>query len=413
MSINISRRHCCRLCDATEFYLALSLSPTPLADAYVSREHLHESQPLYPLDLYLCRACGHVQLLDIVQPEVVYIDYIYETTSSLGLVEHFSRYASEVLEGLHAPEGSLVVDIGSNDGSLLRAFKRHGMRVLGVDPAKEIARKATDSGIETLPEFFSPKLVGQIKSLRGRASLVTCNNLFANVDDVATLTDGVRELLSADGLFVFESFYLVDYVNNMVFDFAYHEHLSYHSVKPLRQFLSRQGMELIDAIRIPTKGGSLRYIAQIAGGLRRISQRVEDLIALEELFGMARLGTFESFADRIHAAKAKLLEFLRPLKAQGKTIAGYGASATTTTLLYHFGLTGLLDFIADDYPAKQNLYCPGCHIPVLPSTALYERKPDYVIVLAWRYVAPIVEKHSAYLEKGGHFVTPLPTFEVI
>jgi SAM-dependent methyltransferase len=413
MSDIIIRRDTCRLCSSRALDLALHLNPTPLADAYVPREQVEEVQPSYPLDLFLCRDCGYVQLLDVVQAEAVYRDYLYETTSSLGLVEHFSNYAGEVLSRTNLGEGSLVVDIGSNDGTLLRAFKDRGMRVLGVDPAREIARKATASGIQTLPEFFDARLAREIIGSHGPASLITCNNLFANVDDVTSLTESLRDLLTPDGIFVFESFYLADFICNMVFDFAYHEHLSYFSVRPLQKFFDRCKMELFDVERIGTKGGSLRYFVQRKGAARPLSPIVGELAQAEKELGLDQPEAFAKFDREITSAKNALLQYLNQLKAEKKTIAGYGASATTTTLIYHFELCGLLDFIADDFAAKQNLFSPGCHIPVLPSTALYERKPDFVLVIAWRYVEPIARKHERYLAEGGHFIVPLPQLRVI
>jgi len=413
MTDSVYRRDNCRLCGSRSFELVLPLAPTPLADAYVSSVHLGEAQQIYPLDLYLCKDCGFAQLLDIVIPQVIYLDYIYETVSSLGLVDHFRRYADDVTAIIKPPANALVVDIGSNDGSLLRFFKKHGMRVLGVDPAREIARRATASGIETLPEFFNHDLVRKIKKEHGSAAIVTANNLYANVDDLNTLTAAIFDLLTPDGVFIFESFYLMDWMQNMVFDFTYHEHLSYFSVKPLVSFFRRHNIELIDVKRVPTKGGSIRYTIQRAGGPRPVSPTVAELMALETKIGLHCPKTFKAFAVRIDNAKKKVLDLVKSLLEQGKTIAGYGASPTTTTLIYHFELGDKLRFIADDYEAKQNLYSPGYHIPVLAPQALYERKPDYVLVLAWRYAEPIIKKHKAFLEQGGKFIVPLPDLRII
>ncbi|MGB7542992.1 MAG: class I SAM-dependent methyltransferase [Burkholderiales bacterium] len=412
-SASAHKRDTCRLCEGRNLELALPLTPTPLADSYVPAKLLDKAQEVYPLDLYLCRDCGHVQLLDVVHPEVIYYDYIYETKSSLGLVEHFRQYADEVLARVKPPQGALVVDLGSNDGSLLGFFKQRGMRVLGIDPAREIARRATEVGIETLPELYTRELARKLRSERGAAAIVTANNLFANVDELGSFTDAIRDLLAPDGVFIFESFYLVDWIQHMVFDFTYHEHLSYFSAKPLAKFFQRHGMELIDALRVPTKGGSVRYTVQLAGGPRPVSPSVKKLMDLETTVGSDHIKTFRAFTKKIDAAKEQLAALLRDLKAQGKTVAGYGASATTTTLVYHFGLAPSLQFMVDDYAAKQNLFSPGDHIPVLAPEELYRRKPDYVLVLAWRYFEPIVKKHQAYLKQGGHFIVPLPELKVI
>lgn len=409
----VVRRKICRLCDGKKLERVLHLAPTPLADSYVPKDKLSEKQELYPLDLYLCGDCGFSQVLDVVQPQVIYFDYLYETKTSLGLVDHFKGYAADAMKAIKPAQGSLVVDIGSNDGSLLGFFKAAGMKVLGVDPAREIARRATEGGIETWAELFNTRLAGKIRAERGAASIVTVNNLFANVDNLHDMTEGIRALLAEDGVFVFESFYLADLMKNMVFDFIYHEHISYFSVAPLRAFFKKHGMELIDAQRVTTKGGSLRYTAQLAGGPRKVSPAVAELIKMEEELKLGRPDSFKEFNTRIDAAKTKLVDMLRELRSQGKTIAGFGASATTTTMIYHYGITGMLDFIADDNPQRQNLFCPGSHIPVLSPQALYDNKPDYLVILAWRYVDPIMKNLGEFQRQGGKVIVPLPEVKVL
>lgn len=413
MSENAYRRDNCRLCGGRELELVLTLAPTPLADAYVPAGRVNQPQASYPLDLYLCRRCGFSQLLDVVQPREIYTDYIYETISSLGLVEHFRRYAADVVQRVQPNGGSLVVDVGSNDGTLLRGFQALGMKVLGVDPAREIARRATAAGVETLPEFLTAKLADQIRSQRGPAAVVTANNVIANVDDLDEVVAAIRKLLAPDGVFVFESFYVGDLIRNMVFDFIYHEHISSFSVKPVELFFLRHGMELIDVQRVPTKGGSLRYTIQLAGGPRRVSPVIEELKTEEAEQGLHCPETFKAFNDKIESAKAAVLSLLRRLKHEGRTIAGYGASATTTTLIYHFELGNFIEYIVDDYSAKQNLFSPGLHIPVLPPEAIHERKPDYVVIFAWRYYEPIVKKNPRFLSDGGHFVVPMPELRIL
>jgi SAM-dependent methyltransferase len=413
MSQSNYRRESCRLCGSGNLQLALHLEPTPLADSYIPERLLGQPQAVYPLDVALCGDCGFSQVRDVVEPEIIYVDYIYETKSSLGLVDHFKRYADSVVARIHPAAGSLVVDIGSNDGTLLSAFKARGLRVLGVDPARDIARRAMESGIETLAEFFGRDLAKKILSDHGPATIITANNLFANVDDLTAMTEAIRSLLAPHGVFIFESFYMGDLMANMVFDFIYHEHLSCFSVKPLDSFFRRLGMELIDVERVPTKGGSLRYTAQLAGGPRKASPAVASFIAEETARGLQTIQAFRAFDARIQAAKNATLEKLAQVKAAGGSVDGYGASATTTTLIHHFQLTNSVGCIYDDYPAKQHLYCPGSHIPVLPSGQIYVRKPDYVLIFAWRYWKPIVDQHRAFIEQGGKFIVPLPELQVI
>jgi SAM-dependent methyltransferase len=413
MTATYYRRNTCRLCGSHSLEVALHYAPTPPADAYVPAKYRDLAQEAYPLDLYLCGDCGFAQLCDIIRADSIYVDYIYETKSSLGLAQHFERYADAIMNRIKPPQGALVVDIGSNDGTLLRFFQKRGMTVLGVDPAREIAQAATAEGIETLPEFFTASLSREIRRERGPAVVMVVNNLFANVDELGEFTDAVRTLLADDGVFIFESYYLGDLIDNMVFDFIYHEHLSSFSVTPLVGFFRRHGMELIDVERVATKGGSLRYTVQPAGGPRQVSRAVTDLLAEEERRGLGRMATFKAFGARIEAAKNETVALLQGLKAEGKAIAGYGASATSTTLIYHFGLGDYLSFLVDEYPRKQNLFSPGLHLPVLGQQALLERNSDFAVILAWRYVTPILDKNCAFRERGGRFIVPLPKLKVI
>jgi SAM-dependent methyltransferase len=406
-------RNTCRLCGSHQLDIALHYAPTPPADAYVPIDKAHIIQDVYPLDLYLCRDCGFAQLCDVIRADSIYVDYIYETKSSLGLVDHFQSYASAVIDHISPTRGALVVDLGSNDGTLLRAFKNCGMQVVGVDPAREIAHAASESGIETLAAFFTADVSRQIREQQGPAAIVTANNIFANVDDLDEFTDNVRSLLSNDGVFIFESYYLGDLIDNMVFDFIYHEHLSSFSVAPLIGFFNRHGMELIDAERVPTKGGSMRYTVQLLGGPRPVSPNVNEFVLEERRRGLSKIQTFEAFAARIEAAKEEVVNLLGALKKKGKSIAGYGASATTTTLIYRFGLGSHLDYLVDEYSRKQNVLSPGLHLSVLPPQALVERRTDFALILAWRYVQPIINKNQEFRDRGGRFIVPLPSLAII
>jgi SAM-dependent methyltransferase len=394
--------------------LAVPISASPIADAYVPSTRLGQPQDIYPLDLYLCNDCGHIQNLDVVNPEVLFREYLYTTSSSAGLVEHFRKYATDVVSSLSVKSGSLVVEIGSNDGSLLKFFKAQGMRVLGIDPARDIAKMATDSGIETIPEFFNSKVAKRIRNDYGGAAVFCANNVFAHADNLTDVVIGIQDVLADDGIFVFEVSYLVDIVDNLLFDTVYHEHVSYHSVSPLSKFFKRMGMQLIDVQRIASKGGSIRGFAKRSPeGKHPVRSIVGQLIAIENSRGFDQISLYREYAIRIQQRKLALNEYLDSEIAQGKMIAGYGASTTTTTLMWHFDLTRKLAFVADDNPVKQGLYCPACHIPVVPSEELYVRRPDRVVILAWQYAAPIIRKHERFTKGGGKFVVPLPELVVI
>jgi SAM-dependent methyltransferase len=410
---SVTHRDTCRLCGSRNLQLVLGLAPTPIADDYVPASRIGEKQELFPLELALCKDCGHTGLLDAVNPDLLFRNYTYRTSVSLGLVDHFRKVAERLIPQLAIGPGSLVVEIGSNDGSNLRFYKDVGATVLGIDPATGIASAATSAGIETIPEFFTPELAARIRRERGPAKLVIANNVFAHADALGAIADGIHELLAPDGVFVFEVSYMVDIVEKMLWDTLYHEHLCYHAVKPFANFFRLHGMQLFDVERIPTKGGSIRGFAQRDDGPRPIAPAVGELIALEERMRFGDAQTFLDFSGEILARKKELLDLLASLRAQGKTIAGYGASATVTTLLHHFDLGGKLDFIVDDNPLKQGTHSPGQHIPVVAPAALLDRKPDYVVILAWAYAEPIIKKNEAYLTQGGHFIVPLPKNRII
>ncbi|MAE43037.1 methyltransferase [Candidatus Woesearchaeota archaeon] len=414
MTKPITRRNTCRLCESKNLELGLKLAPTPIGDAYIPREGLTKPQNCYPVELFLCKNCGLSQLLDILNPEDVYCDYIYKTSDSLGLVTHFKNSVNTILQKIRPDKNSLVVDIGSNDGSFLKFFKERSMRVLGVDPAREIANEATRNGIETLPTFFDGELASKIKKDYGTAQIITINNAMANIDDVGSLVEGVKSILGNDGVFIFETGYFVDLIQKLVFDNIYHEHLCYFTVNTLKHFFDSIEMELVDVERIQTKGGSIRCIVQLSQGSRTVSPSVNELIKLEEDLKIHEISKIKEFGEKLNDIKKELLKTLNDLKEKGKTIAGYGASVGVTTVLYNFELgEGLLDYIVDDNPIRQNLFSPGLHIPVLSSDSLYEKNPDYVVILAWQYSKPIIAKHEEYLKKGGHFINFLPKIEVI
>lgn len=391
----------------------MPIASTPVGDAFIPADRIDEAQDVFPLELHLCLDCGLLQLLGVIDPEIIYRDYLYETSISIGLVEHFRRYGEDVLSRLKPPENSLVIDIGSNEGALLRAFKNGGMRVLGIEPAREIAQRATESGVESIPDFFNTRLALEVKHKYGPARIITANNVLANVDDLSGMIEGIRELLAPDGVFVFETGYMVDLIQNTVIDNVYHEHLCYFSVKSLAKLFDLHGMELIEVDRVPTKGGSIRGMAQLINGARTLSHNVTELKTLESELGFDRLGAFKAFASRVETIKEQLVKLITDLKGQEKTIAGYGASVGVTTLLYYLDIGNVLSYLVDDNPTKHNMYSPGHHLPVLPSEQIYERKPDYVLILAWRYADRIMTKHRDYTNQGHHFILPLPSIEVI
>jgi SAM-dependent methyltransferase len=411
---HVTRKSTCRLCGASSLELVLPIRPSPIGDAFVGKDRLGEKQDLYPLDCYLCVECGHFQNLDVVDPDILFRNYTYRSSVSLGLVQHFHQYAAECFSELQLRQGDLVAEMGSNDGSLLKAFKNLGMRVVGVDPARSIAESATAEGVPTIPDFFSSALSAKIREEYGQAALFCANNVFAHIDNMADVVDGISGFLAPDGVFVFEVSYIIDMIDNMVFDTVYHEHVSHHALLPLDAFLRRHGMALFDVKRVGNKGGSIRGFAQLlATGKRPRSERLLQMMAEEVRRGVTKPAIYRDWFAAIESRKQAVLAYLDKAIAAGKTIAGYGASTTTTTLLYHFELENRIKFIVDDNSLKQGTYSPGAHIPVLPSSELAAHKPDIVVILAWIYAEPILRRNADYVENGGVFVIPLPNMRVV
>ncbi len=400
-------REDCRLC-AGKTFPVLELPDTPLANELPRKRG--EPQEEFPLYLAACEECGHVQLPVVVDPDRLFRDYVYVSGTSSVFREHFRDYAAELMsEGVWAP-GHLVVEIGSNDGTMLRFFSEMGCRVLGVDPARGIAKRATDSGVETWPEFFDRSVAARILSTRGHARVVVANNVFAHADDLAEIALAAKHILDEDGLFVFEVSYLADVLRKTLFDTIYHEHLSYHHLGPLVKFFRGLGMSVIEARRVDTHGGSIRVFVSPNRGVPA-GPGVEALLSEEEAMG---LGTnprqaFVDFALTISERREQLLRILRGAKKGGSVVAGYGAPAKATTLLRAFAAEEFFDYVEDENPLKQNRYLPGGKTPILwPDAGEHATSNVLVVVLAWNFADSIVEKLRGFRERGGSVVVPLP-----
>lgn len=413
MSTHLTSRRTCRLCEATQLEMVLQLTPTPPANAFVTVDQLREPQEVFPLEVHMCRICGHVQMLDIVDPRVLFSHYVYVSGTSPVFVEHFRRYSTDVAAMVMATPRSLAVDIGSNDGTLLRFFQQAGLRVLGIDPAQAIAASATANGVETEATFFTEAVARRILQDRGPATIITANNVFAHIDDLHDVTRGVAHLLDRNGIFVCEVSYLLDVLQKTLFDTIYHEHLSYHAVKPLLGFFHRHDLELFHVQRVDSHGGSLRCFVCPKNAGRQQAASVSAAVHEEERHGLFDPQTFRRFAATIGSVKDELTGVLETIATRGETVAGYGAPAKATTLLYHFGLCHALQYIVDDNPLKQNLFSPGAHIPVLPATELAHDRPDYLLILAWNFAQAIIAKCRGFRDDGGRFIVPLPRCEVI
>jgi len=412
MGIQLPHHHtriCCRLCRSDDLKRVLHLTATPPANAFVTEVDLAVNQIEYPLDVYRCSECGHLQLLDIIDPKVLFSHYVYVSSTSPVMVKYLRDQAKRIIDRSGLMPGDLVVEFGSNDGTLLRFFKEAGMRVLGVDPAANIVPSASD--VPNITDFFGAEVAHRIRREYGPAKVVCAYNVCAHIDDLQGVIEGVQALLADDGYFVMEVGYLYDVYRKTLFDTVYHEHVDFHRVEPLNRFFSSNGLSMVHAEQSDIQGGAL--VAYVARGVGKRDGSVASLIEMEREAGLDKPETFERWGEKIRQKGDELSILLRGLKQAGKSIAAYGAPAKATTLMYHFGLdSNVLDYIVDDNPIKQGMFTPGLHVPVLSPAVLYERKPDYVLLLAWNFAESIIAKHGQYAGDRGRFITPLPNLVV-
>ncbi|MBF0324307.1 class I SAM-dependent methyltransferase [Magnetospirillum moscoviense] len=406
-------RTSCRVCDAPDPVIVAPLAPMAAATPTFSLPGTDKTHPAFtqpvPLALALCRQCGMVQVPAIVSADLNYRNYAYRTTNSLGLPEHFRAHARETIDRIRPRPGSLVMEFGSNDGTLLAAFAEQGHPVLGIDPARAIAEAASRRGVPTLADFFGEALAVKLLASHGPAAILLANNVIANIDDLHDVARGIATILAPDGVFVFETQYGPDVIERLLLDTVYHEHQSYFALTPLSVLFARHGLEVIDVAAIWTKGGSIRVTVQRQGGPRRMESSVPAMLADEARRGIKNPAFFAAFNHRIKATAAALHAEIDRVRAMGGGVAGYGVSVGTCTLLAQFDLAGKIDFLVDDDVNKDpELVGPGYRLAVLPPTALIERRPGLTLVFAWRYADPIVVANQAYLEAGGAFLVCLP-----
>jgi SAM-dependent methyltransferase len=408
------RREDCRVCGGQSLVRFLDLGESPLANRFLHAEQREEAEPHFPLDVYFCSDCTQVQLGEVVPPEILFRDYIYVTGTSATMPLHFGglaeRVTSRFFQGKDTP---FIVEAGSNDGTLLSAFLRQGARVLGVDPATNIARLARERGVDTVNEFFGEATAKKIQQERGNADVIVGCNVFAHVDDLSDFVRGVKALLAPGGVFVVEVPYLFDLLDKLEFDTIYHEHLSYFSVTALDHLFTRHGLSLFDIEYYPIHGGTIRCYAQHQNGPHQEKDRLKYL-EKEEILGVRKQSMYLDFASKVEALRHSLVELLKSLRAKGYRVAGYGSPAKGNTLLNYMKIdSSLLDFLVDKNPMKHNLYSPGMKLPVLPVEQLLARKPEYTLILAWNFAEEIISQQQEYLRSGGHFIIPIPEPKII
>jgi SAM-dependent methyltransferase len=398
----------CRGCGQPGLDTVLSLGQQPLANALLTEGQLHEPEPRYPLDLAFCSSCALAQITVSVPPEELFTDYPYFSSYADAVTANAEAVAKRVMGMRPLGPESLVMEVASNDGYLLKHYVDAGIPVLGIDPARNVAVDAEATGVPTLIDFFGDALAERLRARGRRADVLHANNVIAHVPDVNGVIRGVSRVLADDGLAVVETPYVRDLVDKLEFDTIYHEHLFYYSLTSLRTLLHRHGLEVVDVERTPLHGGTLRVFAAPAGSAP-VSPSVGQLMGEERELGMGGIGYFEGFATRVRDLCRSLARLLDGLRSEGATVAAYGAAAKGTVMLNAAGIDAAsIEFVADRNRHKQGHYMPGVHVPIVGAEAVVDRMPDYLLLLAWNFADEVMEQQSDYAARGGRFIIPIP-----
>jgi SAM-dependent methyltransferase len=402
----------CRSCGAVDLEEVLDLGTTPLADRLLRADQLAEPELTAPLTLSRCSRCTLVQIIETVDPEILFFEeYPYFSSVSASLSAHFEASATEIIERRSLTAGDLVVEAASNDGYLLRHFQRAGIDVVGIDPATAPAQAAIDAGIPTIVDFFGIDLATDLRRERGPAAVFLANNVLAHVPDLNGFVAGIATVLADDGVAVIEAPYLVDLLEHGEFDTIYHQHLCYFSVGSLTRLFDRHGLSLTRVERTTVHGGSLRLRVERDGP---VDSSVADLLELETERGLRDGTALRAFGERVNALRRELRELLDELTAAGARIAGYGAAAKATTLLAYCGVgRDHLDYVCDLNEYKHGRFMGGSHLPIVAPSRLTEDPPDYVLILAWNFAEEIMRQNAAYERAGGRFIVPVPNPAVV
>lgn len=403
----------CQICNSKKLNLILDLGNQPLCDSLLSKEMLHSYEKTYPLRMLWCENCTLAQLDYCVDgTEVYHLDYPYRTGITKELVEYLNSMSDSLISKYHLSNEHLVVDLGSNDGTLLMGFKEKGIKVIGVEPTN-ISKIANENNIETVQEFFTTDVANNIKNKHGTASLILATNMFAHMATMGEVISGIESLLKPDGVFVFENHYLMDVIKGGQFDTIYHEHLRTYSLKSLVKLFSYYDLTVTDVERGSRYGGNIR-VHVTKGKNKTVSKNVDSLLKLEEESGLYNLQTYRKFAERVKQAKKDFMSFLFDMKKEGKSIVGNSCPGRCVTLLNYYGVDlDLLPYIAEQPTSlKLNMFLPGKQIPIVNNEILIKEQPDYVVLLAWHYAKPIMEQLK---ERGlkSNFIIPLPDLTIL
>jgi len=406
---------CCRFCGYSLRHTFVDLGMSPLCQTHISREQLNHMEPFYPLHAYVCEHCFLVQLEEFVAPENIFSEYAYFSSYADTWVEHARRYCELMCERFGIGPASRVVEIASNDGYLLQHFAARGVPVLGIEPAANVAAAAIQKGVPTAVKFFGSQTARELAAEYGQPDLLLGNNVLAHVPALNDFVAGMKILLRADGVITMEFPHLLELMRHNQFDTIYHEHFSYFSFGTACEVFLRHGLTLFDVERLSTHGGSLRiYGCHAEDTSKPVSERVRELLVVEEEYGLRRLDTYAAFAEQVRETKRALLEFLIIAKRAGKRVVGYGAPGKGNTLLNYCGIgTDFLDFTVDRNPYKQGKYTPGTHIPILHPDRLAAARPDYVLILPWNLKDEILATVGKTPGLNAQFIVPIPKVEIV
>jgi 2-polyprenyl-3-methyl-5-hydroxy-6-metoxy-1,4-benzoquinol methylase len=404
----------CRFCKSPLQHMLVDLGMSPLCENFLSAEQLNHMEPFYPLRVYVCESCFLAQLEEYVSPEEIFNEYAYFSSYADSWLQHAKNYSDLMIERFGINSDSFVVEIASNDGYLLQNFVEKSIPVLGIEPARNVAKVALEKGIPTIIEFFGEKMARDMASKGKQADLVLGNNVLAQVPDLNDFVRGMKVLLKPQGIVTIEFPHLVRLMEENQFDTIYHEHFSYFSFIAVEKIFAAHKLTIFDVEELPTHGGSLRiYARHSEDETRSLSEAVTELRSREEALGLTRMETYSAFSEQVKETKRKLLEFLIKVKREGKTVCGYGAPGKGNTLLNYCGIrTDFLDYTVDRNPYKHGKFTPGTHIPIFPPEKIRDTRPDYLLILPWNVKDEIMKQQSYIKEWGGQFIVPIPEVKV-
>lgn len=404
----------CRFCGKQLKHTFIDLGVSPLANSYLKVEQLQQMEPFYSLHVYICEVCFLVQLPEVQSSEEIFGDYAYFSSYSESWLNHAREYVKLMVERFGFNQNSQVVEIASNDGYLLQYFKEKGIPVLGIEPAKNVAKVAQEAGIPTIVKFLGTQTAVELTTEGKHADLLLGNNVLAHVPDLNDFVKGMVLLLKPQGVITMEFPHLLRLINENQFDTIYHEHFSYFSFITVEKVFSEHNLTIFDVEELSTHGGSLRIYARHNDDISKaVSKRVTELRTKEEAKGYTSLKHYFSFAEKVKETKLSILDFMVTTKREGKSIVGYGAAAKGNTLLNYCGIrTDFLDYTVDRSPHKQGHFLPGTHIPICHPDKIKETRPDYLLILPWNIKDEIMEQMAHIRDWGGKFVVLIPEVKV-